>query len=81
MKGWSPFDKKIKEKESFTDREEAYMDRVYAQVQKDMGDTGTTYSAEDIANMTEEERIGNIDGYVKGDFAKQLAEAKKKVKR
>ena len=71
----------IKEKESFTDREESYMDKVYAQVDKMMGDTGTGFSAQDLANMSEQERIGNIDGYEKGDFSKMVAKAKNIVKR
>jgi len=95
MKGWSPFDKKekkvkpgrdefgyqIKEKESFTDKEETYMDRVYAEVAKNMGDSGTTYSVIDIANMTEKERLGNITDYEPGQFARMVAEAKKKIKK
>ena len=81
MKGFSPFDKTIKEKESFTDKEEAYMDRVYAEVAKNMGDTGGGYDIGDIVAMTEKERMGNIDDYEKGDFAKMVAEAKKKIKK
>jgi hypothetical protein len=81
MKGWSPFDKKIKQEESFTDKEESYMDRVYAEVGKNMGDTGGGYDIGDIVAMTEEEREGNIDDYEPGDLAKMVAEAKKKIKR
>ena len=80
MKGFSPFDKKIKKEESFTDSEESYMDKVYAEVSKTMGDSGG-YDIGEIVAMSEEERIGNIDGYESGDFAEMVAEAKKKVKR
>ena len=81
MKGWSPFDKKdtIKEEKSFTDKEESYMDRVYAQVQKDMGDSGTTFSAVDIANMSEKERAGNINDYEPDSFNKMVQEMKEKL--
>ncbi len=81
MKGWSTFDKKTKQEESFTDKEESYMDRVYAEVGKNMGDTGGGYDIGDIVAMTEEEREGNIDDYEPGDLAKMVAEAKKKIKR
>ena len=56
------------------------MDKVYAEVSKTMGDSGG-YDIGEIVAMSEEERIGNIDGYESGDFAEMVAEAKKKVKR
>tara|TARA_R100001082_G_scaffold32294_2_gene16570 strand:+ start:40 stop:408 length:369 start_codon:yes stop_codon:yes gene_type:complete len=71
---------KQKEEKSFTDNEESYMDKVYAEVSKMMGDSGG-YDIGEIVAMSEKERIGNIDGYESGDFAKMVAKAKKKVKR
>ena len=56
-------------KENHTNKEKSYMDKVYAQVDKMMG-----------AGMSEQERIGNIDGYEKGDFSRMMRRAKNIVK-
>ena len=53
-----------------------FMDKVYAKVDEMMGDTGTNFTAKDLAGMSEQERIGNIDGYEKGDFSRMVSRAK-----
>ena len=67
-------------KENHANKEKSYMDKVYAQINKMMGDTGTNFTAKDLAGMSEQERIGNIDGYEKGDFSRMMRRAKNIVK-
>tara|TARA_A100001515_G_C4473213_1_gene177558 strand:- start:40 stop:615 length:576 start_codon:yes stop_codon:yes gene_type:complete len=67
-------------KENHANKEKSYMDKVYAQINKMMGDTGTNFTAKDLAGMSEQERIGNIDGYEKGDFSRMMRKAKNIVK-